>query len=126
MQTDHWVTVAVTDRVDALRYAHPRIDNVVDSYEETNMNLRTLLITASFVAVCAAAPVTAFASETEDSQDTSVSSTDVADHSSDKGTGESSSRDTTTHSSDHSSEGGESGHGSSTGGHAGSSSHGDH
>jgi len=88
------------------------------------MNLRTLLITASFVAVCAAAPVAVFASETEDSQDTSVSSTDVAGHSSDTGTGESSSHDTTAHSSDHSSEGGEASHGSSTSGHAGTSSHG--
>jgi hypothetical protein len=126
MQTDHWITVAVTYRVGALRYSHPRIDNVVDSYEETNMNLRTLLITASFIAVCAAAPVAAVASETDDSQNTSVSSTDVADHSSDKGTGESSSRDTTAHSSGHSSDGGETSHGSSTGGHAGTSSHGDH
>jgi hypothetical protein len=88
------------------------------------MNLRTLLITASFVAVCTAAPIAAFASETGDSPDTSVSSVEAADHSADKGKAESSSADTTADSAGHSSDSGKTGHVSSTSGHAGTSGHG--
>ena len=88
------------------------------------MNLRTLLITASFIAVCAAAPVGALASETGDSPDTSVSSVDAADHSADKAKAETSSADTTADSTAHSSDGGKTDHGSSTSGHAGTNGHG--